>query len=184
MLHFVYGVVGSAKTTILLIHFQQAESRAMLVKPEIDKRSGSRVESRTGIAREVDYVWSPGSDLPIEPDIRIVFVDECQFLTVGQVDHLAEIALDRDVFCYGLRTDFRDRLFAGATRLFAIADRVEEVARRCEECLSRPATSNVLTENGSIVVSEDLPQVQLGWHFRAVCKHCRKRMIDELDAEN
>ena len=56
--------------------------------------------------------------------VSCVFVDEAQFLTEAQVWQLARVAdrLDIPVLCYGLRTDFRGKLFAGSAELLAVAD--------------------------------------------------------------
>jgi thymidine kinase len=56
-------------------------------------------------------------------------VDEAQFLSPGQVDQLAELAdeVEIDVYCFGIATDFRSRLFPGAARLFELADELQPV---------------------------------------------------------
>jgi thymidine kinase len=63
------------------------------------------------------------------------------------------------VICYGLRTDFRTRLFPGAQRLMELADRIEEVKVTCQYC-ARKAICNLRFVNGTPTVRG--PQIQLG----------------------
>jgi len=72
------------------------------------------------------------------------------------------------VICYGLRTDFRTRLFPGAQRLMELADRIEEVKVTCQYC-AKKATCNLRFINGVPTVRG--PQIQLGAdeHYAPVC---------------
>ena len=59
-----------------------------------------------------------------------VLVDEAQFLSEAEMnDTLSDLVdfYNIPVICYGLRTDFRNRLFPGSRRLMEIADVIEEV---------------------------------------------------------
>ena len=53
-----------------------------------------------------------------------VLVDEAQFLPPAVIEDLRRITVDPGVpvICYGLRTDFRTKLFPGAQRLMELAD--------------------------------------------------------------
>ena len=71
------------------------------------------------------------------------------------------------VICYGLRTDFRTRLFPGAQRLMELADRIEEVKVTCQYCNGK-AICNLRLVGGQAVV--DGPTVMLGdSEYHPVC---------------
>ena len=63
----------------------------------------------------------------------MIIVDEAQFLQPAHVEQLREIVdyYNVPVFCFGLRTDFRTRLFPGSARLFELADSVTELKTVC-----------------------------------------------------
>ena len=71
------------------------------------------------------------------------------------------------VICYGLRTDFRTRLFPGAQRLMELADRIEEVKVTCQYCNGK-AICNLRLADGKAAI--DGPTVQLGdTEYHPVC---------------
>lgn len=84
-------------------------------------------------------------------EYRLVVVDECQFLSEEEVEHLAHIADDLDitVIAFGLKTDFTQRLFIGSKRLLELADEIEEIKTSC--WCGAAAKSNALVRNGRIV---------------------------------
>ena len=68
--------------------------------------------------------------------IYCVLVDEVQFLDPKHIDQLRLITYlwQVPVICYGLRTDFRAKLFPGSQRLLELADSIEEVKTTCQFC--------------------------------------------------
>jgi thymidine kinase len=100
-------------------------------------------------------------------------VDEAQFLSPALVDQLRDITWDLDVpvICYGLRTDFRTRAFAGSARLLEVADAIEEVKTVCFFC-NRKAVFNLRISPGGAVI--DGPQIELGAddRYRPACGPC------------
>ena len=137
--------MGSAKTAMLLTtayNFEERGMAYMCLKPVVDTREKKNViRSRIGIERECKWIY-PETDLYemvkdiFEQTLTVpdwVLVDEAQFLTEDQVDQLAQVVDDYgcNIMCYGLRTDFKTRLFEGSRRLFEIADSIEEVKSTC-----------------------------------------------------
>jgi thymidine kinase len=147
-LYFRYGVVSSAKTLNLLAvahNYQLQGKRVVIIKPKLDTRFGEDVvASRAGLSAKAD-VLVDGDNIPdIRTDnLSCVLVDEAQFLAPGMIDHLHHVAhlMYVPVICYGLRTDFRRRLFPASQRLFELADSIEEVKTTCFYC-NRKATFN------------------------------------------
>ena len=104
------------------------------------------------------------------PPFRLDVVDEAQFLPPAVIEDLRRITVDPGVpvICYGLRTDFRTRLFPAAQRLMELADRIEEVKVTCQYC-AKKAICNLRFVNGTPTVRG--PQIQLGAdeHYAPVC---------------
>lgn len=175
-LYFRYGTVGSAKTLNLLAvahNYERQGKRVLVMKPALDVRDGpTRIASRAGLEREADLVVA--GDARLDParfaGVDAVLVDEAQFLSEPLVDQLREITRDPGVpvLCYGLRTDFRSRLFDGSRRLLELADSIEEVKTTCAECL-RKATMNLRIVAGR--ATTEGPSVQIGGDesYRPVC---------------
>ena len=166
-LYFRYGAVSSAKTLNLLAvaHNYERQGKSVIVlKPAFDTRFGPRkVASRAGLEREADLLI--GDDATFDPkdyeNCQCVLVDEAQFLTACDVDQLRELTRRASVpvICYGLRTDFRSRLFEGSKRLMEVADSIEEIKTTCAFC-NRKAILNLKSLDGVPTLAG--PTKQLG----------------------
>ena len=178
-LYFRYGTMDSAKTMNLLAvahNYRQQGKRVVLLKPAIDDRFGRGViASRSGLEKPVDLVLAPDADL--DPgffvELDCVLVDEAQFLSSRVIDQLRRLTLTHDlpVICYGLRTDFRTRLFEGAQRLMEVADSIEEVKVTCQYC-RRKAVFNLRLVEG--VGTVEGAQIQIGGNesYAPTCFRC------------
>lgn len=82
--------------------------------------------------------------------IDFLICDESQFYVARQIDQLAKIVdeLSIDVFCFGILTDFRTRLFSGSSRLVELADRVLPLQVEALCWCGARATHNARTEDG------------------------------------
>ena len=166
-LYFRYGTMDSAKSMNLLAvahNYRKQGKRVLLMKPRLDTRFGaSKISSRSGLEAEADLMVD--GDTALDPrefeGLDCVLVDESQFLPPTVIEDLRRITIDPGVpvICYGLRTDFRTRLFPGAQRLMELADRIEEVKVTCQYCQHK-AICNLRFVNGTPTVRG--PQVQLG----------------------
>lgn len=193
-LYFRYGTMGSAKTALLLTtayNFEERGMRYVCMKPRIDTREGSRsvIRSRIGIERECRWIdndtdlYQTAQHL-FEENMTVIdwfLIDEAQFLTERQVDQLSRIVDDfgSNVICFGLRTDFRSRLFEGSRRLFEIADTIDEIKSTCT-CGRKTIINARIDANGDFV--EDGAQVEIGGNDRyiAVCRKCwRNKCIEQ-----
>jgi len=159
--------MDSAKSMNLLAvahNYRKQGKRVLLVKPRLDTRFGTaKISSRCGLEAEADLMID--NDTSLDPrdfvDFDCILVDEAQFLPPTVIEDLRRITFDPGVpvICYGLRTDFRTRLFPGAQRLMELADRIEEVKVTCQYC-SKKAICNLRFVNGAPTVRG--PQIQLG----------------------
>ncbi len=159
--------MDSAKSMNLLAvahNYRKQGKRVALLKPSVDDRFGRDViRSRSGLERRVDRLVAPDDPLPAADfaGLDCVLVDEAQFLSPRAVDRLRVLTRDPGVpvICYGLRTDFRTRLFPGSRRLLEVADRIEEVKVTCQFC-NHKAIFNMRLQDGAPTLRG--AQVQLG----------------------
>ena len=188
-LYFKYGAMGSSKTAQALITKFNYEERGMkvwLIKPSKDTRDGSSViRSRIGIQGVADNI-GPDTDILarfralLAAGLDVVIADECQFFEESQIDDLRTIVDDYNVpvLCFGLRTDFRTRMFPGSSRLFELSDSITEIKTICE-CGLKASVNARLDGNGRITTVGD--QVYLGGNesYVAMCYRCWKKHIRE-----
>lgn len=184
-LYFRHGTVGSAKTLNLLAvahNYERQGKKVIVIKPGFDDRFGEReVTSRAGLHREAHLILSASERLDRADfeGVQCVLVDEVQFLTAAHIEQLRDIAdqVDVPVICYGLRTDFRSRLFDGSRRLMELADSIEELKTTCHRC-NRKAIFNLKCVDG--VAMLDGPSKQVGGDetFQPVCS---KHFVEALE---
>ena len=176
-LYFRHGTMTSAKTLNLLAvahNYRTQGKKVVVLKPRFDDRFGSReVVSRAGLRCDADMLLEPTTNLdPTKFEgVDCVLVDEAQFLSAHVIEQLRGLARKFPVICYGLRTDFRTRLFEGSKRLMELADSIEEVKVTCQFC-NRKAIFNMRLHDG--VPTLDGAQVQLGAEdlYAPVCFGC------------
>ena len=186
-LYFKYGAMGSSKTANALITKFNYEERGMkvwLIKPSTDSRDGeSTVRSRIGLSAEAQAI---PADMNIEKEYKkhdncdVIIVDECQFFTEKQIDQLRNLVNDKNlpVLCFGLRTDFRTKLFPGSRRLFEVADSITEIKTICR-CGSKAIVNARIDSKGNVLTEGE--QVFLGGNdnYVAMCHRCWQKAIKQ-----
>ncbi|SDC09592.1 thymidine kinase [Actinokineospora iranica] len=165
-LRFYYGPMDCGKSTLALQvdHNQARQGRKGLLLVHRDRSGLPQITSRIGITRQAVEVhagvdprdlvrarWASGSR------VDYLIVDEAQFLVPEQVEQLAVLADDSqvDVYCFGIATDFRGRLFPGARRLFELADELLPVQVDVLCWCGLPARFNARVQNGRITHEGD-----------------------------
>lgn len=187
-LYFKYGAMGSSKTAQALItkyNYEENGLNVWLIKPSADTRDGAAIlRSRIGLEARVEVIPPDADVLRRYQETRqsacdVIIVDECQFMTAPQIDQLRAIVDQHNVpvLCFGLRTDFRTRLFPGSQRLMELADCIEEIKTMCD-CGAK-ATVNARVNNGYVVTEG--AQVMLGGNdsYIAMCHRCYINSIRE-----
>ena len=181
-LYFKYGAMGSSKTAQALItkyNYEENDLQVWLLKPSADTRDGETVlRSRIGLQSPVEVV-GPETDLyRLFTDTRrgrcdVIIVDECQFLSEDQIDQLRAVVNDFGIpiMCFGLRTDFRTRLFPGSRRLMEVADTIQEIKTICD-CGAKATVNARIGADGHIITEG--AQVFLGGNdaYIAMCHKC------------
>ena len=187
-LYFKYGAMGSSKTAQALItkyNYEENDLNVWLIKPSADTRDGAAtIRSRIGLEAQCQVITPQMDVYSLFCDQRkgacdVIIVDECQFLTMVQIDQLRAIVdeFNVPVLCFGLRTDFQTKLFPGSLRLMELADAIEEIKTMCD-CGTK-ATVNARINDGYIVTEG--AQVVLGGNdcYIAMCHRCYVNGIRE-----
>ena len=179
-LYFKYAAMNSGKSTQLLqAHYNYAERgmHPMAMTAALDDRSGSGViSSRLGITSGAETfeattdIHARIAHLHAIKKIDALLIDEAQFLSRAQVEQLARVVDDFaiPVLCYGLKTDFRGRLFEGSEALLCLADNIEEIKALC--WCGRKATMTARVVDGQMTLSGD--QVAIGGNdmYTSLCR--------------
>jgi len=196
-IYYYHGVMSSSKSLRLLAaahDFDEKNIPILVFKPSADTRDGKNViKSRAGLERECisiepninifdvinEYVKEREEE-NLDKHLKWIFIDECQFLTEEQVDQLTDIVdfLDINVICYGLRTDFKSKLFPASKRLFEIADEIHEVKSSCD-CGEKASINARFSKDGKIITEGS--QILVGGDdlYHAICRKCWKKLIRE-----
>lgn len=185
-LYFRHGTVGSAKTLNLLAvahNYRQQGKKILLMKPDLDTRFGKKqIKSRAGLETQADVLIVDETSLHNIDyrGISCILVDEVQFLSAKVIEELRRICLQHDIpiLCYGLRTDFKSRMFEGSLRLMELADSIEEVKATCHFC-NRKSIMNLKHVNG--VATNEGASVDLGAEekYFPTCYKCYCRELDK-----
>ena len=166
-LTFWTGTMDAGKSTLALQtdHNHAARGRVGRLFTSQDRAGEAVLSSRLGLTREALEVtpefdfWRYTVDALTQGARIDYFVcDEAQFYTRPQIDQLAKIVdeLQIDVFCFGILTDFRTRLFEGSARLVELADRTEVLQVEALCWCGKRATHNARTEDGVMVTEGEV----------------------------
>lgn len=186
-LYFKYGAMGSSKTANALItkfNYEERNMKVWLVKPSVDKRDGADVvRSRVGLEAPADVIFPTDDIVEIyksREKVDVIVADECQFFTEEQIDQMRFIVDNYDVpvLCFGLRTDFRTKMFSGSRRLFELADSITEIKTMCS-CGSKATVNARIAPDGRVITSGQ--QIFLGGNdsYVAMCHKCYMKRIEE-----
>lgn len=190
-LYFKFGSMGSSKSAQALMakfNYEEKDKVVWLIKPSTDTRDDytdefgnivTKVKSRIGIWAVAEVIKSEENITEIlkqklsENPIDVIICDECQFLSEEQVVQLKYIVdvYDIPVLCFGLRSDFRTKLFPGSKRLFEIADSISEIKSICK--CGRKATVNARLDGEGNIITEG-EQIQIGGNetYESMCYKC------------
>lgn len=183
-LYFRHGTMSSAKTLNLLAvahNYRSQGKRVLLLKPRLDTRfSAEAIVSRSGLEAQADMLLEPDMALDAArfEGLDCVLVDEAQFLSARLVEQLRELTRTHrvPVICYGLRTDFRTRLFEGSKRLLELADSIEEVKVTCQFC-NRKAILNMRLLNGKPTLEGAQVEIGADERYAPACYTCYARAL-------
>ncbi len=175
-LSFRFGAMGSSKTAQALIikhNFEEKGKNVILLKPALEDRDGKNIiKSRIGIKAECEYVeYFLEKRVDNDKTYDCIIIEEAQFLTSKQVEKFANIVdySDIPVICFGLKTNFKGKLFEGSKRLLELADEIEEIVTIC--WCGKKARFNARVCNEQVVKRGE--EIQIGGNESYVSL-CRK----------
>lgn len=187
-LYFRYGVMGAGKTRDLQKNYYSLKEdgkEVIIMKPLLDSKGDDKVIARDNQSNKVDFLIAKEDDIYmkiakylIDNNLDYILVDEAQFLEPQQIEQLSNIVdyLEIPVICYGIRTDFLNKLFPGGETLFAIADVREEIKKTCS--CGRPSICNIRYNKDDIPVF-DGEQVAIDgeeYTYKSMCRRCAKTL--------
>lgn len=200
-LYFKFGAMGSSKSAQALMtkfNYEEKNKNVFLMKPSTDNRDDkvdengntvAEVKSRIGLSAPAVTVGQNDDIIEMylerkrsEP-VDVIICDECQFLTEKQIEQMKDLAdiYDVPVLCFGLRADFRTKLFPGSKRLFEIADSITEIKSVCR--CGRKATVNARLDGKGNILTEG-SQVMIGGNesYVGMCYKCYREQIEKQKA--
>lgn len=184
-LYFRYGTMGSGKSIDLLkvsYNYKERGKKPLLITSSVDDRYGfSKITTRIGMSENA-YAFNQHEDVfeyinNIKDIVDVILVDEAQFFTKEQIRQLSDVVdiLNIPVICYGLRSDFQNKLFSGSQELLAIADKIEELKTMCE--CGKKATCNLRIVNNEIVTEGKQIFICGNEAYLPVCRKCFKKYV-------
>ena len=188
-MYFRFGAMNCGKTTALLQVAHNYEEKGMnvvVIKSSIDKKGEKNIVSRLGIERKVDILLEPNEklkDVLNLEGISCVIVDEVQFMTKKQVKELWSIAKLKNipVICYGLKTNFKGKLFEGSKVAIELADELEELITICK-CGKR-AKFNARIVNGKFIKNgEEVAIDGIDAEYEPLCGKCYIENVLGIDS--
>lgn len=188
-LYFKFGVMGCSKSAQALMtkfNYEQQGYNVLLLKSNLDTRDQKDgkivVKSRIGLESEATTFSSKTNFVKLfkskkAENYGVIIVDECQFCTEAQINQLKQLTQYVPVLCYGLKTDFRTKLFEGSKRLVEIADSMTELKSIC--ACGRKATVNARFSNGKLVTRGSIIQIGGDEKYKAICYECYSKLKNE-----
>lgn len=192
-LYFRYGVMGAGKTRDLQKNYYSLKEdgkEVIIMKPLLDSKGDDKVIARDNQSNKVDFlikkednIYIMIAEYLIENNLDYILVDEAQFLEPKQIEELSNIVdyLEIPVICYGIRTDFLNKLFPGGEELFAIADVREEIYKTCS--CGRPSICNIRFDKNEkpIFSGEQVAIDGEEYTYKSMCRRCAKTLKKSLN---
>ncbi|MCQ2129802.1 MAG: thymidine kinase [Bacteroidales bacterium] len=179
----ICGSMFSGKTEELIRRLKRAQfanQKIAIFKPTIDTRySDKEVVSHDLHSVTSTPIREPEEMLNLEPDVKVVGIDEAQFFgdsIVKVCQTLANRGLR--VIIAGLDTDFKGKPFGPMPALMAIAEDVQKVHAICVRCGNLANHSHRLTASKKLVVLGEKDS------YEPLCRQCYNAAIEaEQQAE-
>lgn len=168
MLNLIYGTMGSGKSLELL--------------SLLDKLKQSQLKYATVSLNRKGYIESRFFNLKEKADFNeitvnlaeydYILVDECQFITEDELEILHHLSNEnKNIYCYGLLTDFKGNLFDGMSKLIPLADNLKEIHNICSNCGKVKAIHHLKTD----LMCEDNLNKEI---YKSVCYSCFKKGVN------
>ena len=189
---FKYATMNSGKTVDLLrtaYNYEENDGKVLILKPKVDTKGDNCLVSRLGQKRKVDYVICYDDEIfkilkGKLNNIDAILVDEAQFFSKKQIEDLSTISkvMNIDVICYGLRINFKGKLFEGSKRLLEVADAIDELVTLCKcrkvaRFVGRKVNGVFDLDGPEIIIDGSNPDVE----YVPLCKECYLKEVKNID---
>jgi len=181
MIEFYYGVMGSGKSKRLIDQYNISMTHKLFIGfiACIAHYNDAADDNKLITTRDSDktikpaHIITPNFNLKRVQGFDILYIDEAHFLTPDAVRYLSN--LDDYIECYGLLTDFTNKLFKGSQALLYYAEQSYCLPVQCDYC-NRRATHNIRLVNGTRVFEGDqfVLKTDDNVEYKAVCGDCFK----------
>ena len=86
-----------------------------------------------------------------------------------------------DIFCYGLKLSYNNKLFEASEELLILADTVEEIKSMCSRCNNKATTHLRLIDNTPVFEGKDkiVGDVTGTERYESVCQVCYHKEYDK-----
>lgn len=192
--------MGSGKSAQAIEDITATEKNGkkyVCLKSSTDSRDSGIIKSRKGNWCPA-IIFGMGDNLrPILEankaiGIEHIFVDECQFMTRGQMNELISFGTRTkiDIYLYGLKMDYLDRPFPAIDALMnnPCDKEIKEIACTCTACMQRQAKHNVRVSAVGTVETDGETIMPGAANYLALCSECKgfavKNGIKRLYTEN
>lgn len=138
---FIHGPMMAGKTNRIYKSYKLAKRYKLgvsIIKPLIDTRHDRHVVETHDGKKITEDIYVLGIDrLPPRKQLRMVMVDETQFLSIDEVQHIIKKCDANDtsfLTFFGLHKDYAQIPFPTAEYLLPIADTIEVLTAECAVC--------------------------------------------------
>ncbi len=188
-LRFFYATMGSGKSLQVISanhNFINQGMQTMVFTSAIDTRSGTnKIESRIGI--NIPAISITKNDNIFEmvknrlPAPNCVIADEIQFMERCHMWQFSDIVdlLKIPVLLYGLKSDYRGKIFPAAEELFVLSDEIQEIRTVC--WCGQGTKMHIKTLDEAVVKTGQ--QIEVGdANYFAVCRlHWKQGLFENPD---
>ncbi|AZU98903.1 putative thymidine kinase [Bacillus phage pW2] len=189
----ILGTMNASKSAQLLMkafNLERQGKKVLVFKPEKDTRDEGVVASRA-LEETRPAIIVPkkddGSMIALKifwenPDV--VMIDELQFLTVKQVEALAQVSItyDVDIYAYGLLNSYTGYMFEPTKRAIETGFRIAPITMQCDTCMN-DATNHLFYYEGVLQLDGDGITVEekdnASQEYLSVCYSCYASAVDK-----
>lgn len=186
---FKYGTVASGKSLDLIKtakNFDLQGKKSIIFTTQEDTRGRmATISSQLGMEKEAYLIEKEEVMIFIKEQLPdIVLCDEAQMYPVEKVLTLCRTSdyYDIPIIFYGLKSDFRGKIFEASKVLIAFADKLEEIKTTCFYCGRKAIFNLKIDEDENPIFSGK--QIEVGGveKYRPVCrKHFTQKLIKEME---
>lgn len=200
-LRYYFGTMNSLKSGTLLTkahQFREAGCEVILMKPAFDTREEGMIHSRAITSSQPAYVFDENKNLfqfvyslmgqllteGKSLNKVVVFVDEVNFITPEQVEQLWQLTRSPykiNVFAYGLKNTYQNKLFPSAKKLLSLADTSEEIKSMCNLCSDKATTHLRYINDTPVFDGEEciVGDVNGKERYESVCQSCWHKVYND-----